>query len=328
MHVRLLGHVPNGPETPDGDRCDPDDRPVPGGAASRHRPGRCRSSTETGHVTSSSTRSRAGEPAPGLVPRPAGAGRRCPAPAAPGRPAAAGAPRRPAAPGRAGRPGGPRLRGGVRRSAGCWHCPSRPWSAALARWRQDAARRGPGAAGRRADAGRHAGRRLPATWPVGRTCSPRTSRTAGGRARSAPRASAGDRRGARHPTGRPRWARPAADRRPVGGGGRHGAAAARPERRRDGRARAAESPADDPGRLLAELAPVPVRAGGAGPVAGPARPARRAGGQGDGARRDRGQGRTSRRAPQLAAAPAQPPRDALDELLDRATRGVAEGGAP
>ena len=63
MHVRLLGHVPVGPETPDGDPVDPDDLPVPGNvpepAPTRPLP----LVAETGHVELEHA-SRAGEPAP------------------------------------------------------------------------------------------------------------------------------------------------------------------------------------------------------------------------------------------------------------------------
>ena len=63
VHTRLLGHVPAGPETPDGDPVDPDDPPVPGNvpepAPSRPLP----LVAETGHVELEHA-SRAGEPAP------------------------------------------------------------------------------------------------------------------------------------------------------------------------------------------------------------------------------------------------------------------------
>jgi hypothetical protein len=63
LHVRLLGHVPTGPETPDGDPVAPDDLPVPGNvpepAPTRPLP----LVTETGHVELEHA-SRAGEAAP------------------------------------------------------------------------------------------------------------------------------------------------------------------------------------------------------------------------------------------------------------------------
>ena len=42
VHVRLLGHVPAGPETPDGDPVGPTTHRCPGWRRSPHRPGRCR----------------------------------------------------------------------------------------------------------------------------------------------------------------------------------------------------------------------------------------------------------------------------------------------
>jgi hypothetical protein len=63
VHVRLLGHVPVGPETPDGDPVDPDDPPVPGAVPEPPPTRPLPLVTETGHVSLEHA-SRAGEPAP------------------------------------------------------------------------------------------------------------------------------------------------------------------------------------------------------------------------------------------------------------------------
>ena len=63
VHVRLLGHVPAGPETPDGDPVDPDDPPVPGAVPEPPPTRPPPLVTETGHIGLGHA-SRAGEPAP------------------------------------------------------------------------------------------------------------------------------------------------------------------------------------------------------------------------------------------------------------------------
>ena len=63
VHVRLLGHVPAGPETPDGDPVDPHDPPVPGAVLEPPPTRPLPLVTETGHVSLGHA-SRAGEPAP------------------------------------------------------------------------------------------------------------------------------------------------------------------------------------------------------------------------------------------------------------------------
>jgi hypothetical protein len=50
VHVRLLGHVPEGPETPDGDPIDPNDPPVPGNVPEPPPSRPLPLVTETGHV--------------------------------------------------------------------------------------------------------------------------------------------------------------------------------------------------------------------------------------------------------------------------------------
>jgi hypothetical protein len=63
VHVRLLGHVTTGPETPDGDPVDPDAPPVPGSVPEPRATRPLPLVAETGHVVLDHA-SRAGEPAP------------------------------------------------------------------------------------------------------------------------------------------------------------------------------------------------------------------------------------------------------------------------
>jgi hypothetical protein len=63
VHVRLLGHVPDGPETPDGDPIDPNDLPVPGNVTEPAPTRPLPLVAETGHVQLEH-QSRAGTAAP------------------------------------------------------------------------------------------------------------------------------------------------------------------------------------------------------------------------------------------------------------------------